>query len=118
METNEYTDLVKFLSSGSDNRIWPDWIASTTGEKKRRLKKNFYKRALGSSQRAGFALHNNLLYKRFFKDKAAREFAQDRMVVQKKDLIDTLKKIHDEAGHTGIGNTRRNCRKEDSLMIW
>ena len=39
------------------------------------------------------------------------------MVVKKTELPEMLKKIHDEAGHTGIGNTRRNCTKDQSLNI-
>ena len=117
MEDNEYADLVNFLASGSEDRVWPDWITSETGETKRKLKKNFRQRALGSTQRAGFVLHENLLHKRVFKDKSKRTFAQDRMVVKKTELPEMLKKIHDEAGHTGIGNTRRNCTKDQSLNI-
>ena len=40
------------------------------------------------------------------------------MVVKASDVQKMLKKVHDDAGHVGISNTQRNCKKEDSLKIW
>ena len=84
---------------------------------KKRVKTNFRNMALGTSQRAGFIALDNVLHKRFFADKKKKTFATDRMVVQEKDVSTMLKKVHDEAGHVGIGNTRRNCKKADSFKI-
>ena len=53
----------------------------------------------------------------FFADKKKKTFAADRIVVHEKDVSVMLKKVHDEAGHVGIGNTRRNCKKSDSFKI-
>ena len=53
-----------------------------------------------------------------YKNKKTKTFRAPRLVVQAKDVQKYLGIVHDKAGHVGVGNTRRNCIKEDSLKIW
>ena len=38
--------------------------------------------------------------------------------MKSKNVQEVLKKVHDEAGHVGISNTRRNCIRNKSSQIW
>ena len=118
MEAKKYDDLVAFLSSKEEQRVWPSWINDcATGMKKKKLKKNYRALVAGTTQKAGFTVQKGKLYKRFFKNNE-KEFGVPRIVVKAEDVQRMLKLVHDRAGHVGIGNTRGNCVKEGSMMIW
>ena len=119
MDENRYRDLVNFLQSPVHKRIWPKWITQVKdSQKKRNVKTNFRAMANGTVQRAGFMVQNDQLYKKVFKDKKTKTLGAPRLVVKAKEMQKYLKIVHDKAGHVGVGNTRRNCIKEDSLKIW
>ena len=119
MDENRYRDLVKFLVSPVLNRKWQKWITEETDSKKKKIgKTNFRAIAIGTVQRAGFQVQNGQLYKKVFKNRQEKTYQAPRLVVKAKDVNKFLGIVHDEAGHVGVGNTRRNCIKDDSLKIW
>ena len=66
----------------------------------------------------GFKYRMGSFIKKFSKIDRKRPIKAPRLVVKAKDVNKFLGIVHDEAGHVGVGNTRRNCIKDDSLKIW
>lgn len=75
--------------------------------------------ASGTVQRAGFILQNGQPYKKVFKNKKATTFGAPRFSISSEGWGNTdILKYFTKAGHVGVGNTRQNCIKEDSMKIW
>ena len=119
MDENRYRDLVEFLESPVGKRKQPKWVAAETDSKKKKIgKTNLGAIAIGTVQRAGFQVQNGQLYKKVFKSRKEKTYSAPRLIVKAKDVNKYLGMVHDDAGHVGVGNTRWNCIKDDSLKIW
>ena len=59
------------------------------------------------------------LYNKVFKNKKATTFGAPRFSISSEGWGNTdILKYFTKAGHVGVGNTRQNSIKEDSMKIW